>query len=147
MDWNDTLIIVGALGELKAYRVVEHEREVNGELKKVYHPELITDLDFIDAHKRLHEVVTDKAGRFQHDSGEEHELQNERKERVIKDAAEVIEKTIEAVKPKRVLLAYTKAYVHKLEEALPQSVKAKIEKIVPADLIKTPANELLEHFS
>jgi len=147
MDWSDTVIVVGALGELKAYKVVESQREVNGELKTYYHPELITDLDFIDAHKKLHEVVTDEAGRFGHNIGEEHELQNERKERIIKDAAKVIQQLIDTLKPKSVLLSYTKAYAHKLEEALDSATKAKIKKIVPADLIKTPANALLEHFA
>ena len=147
MEWNDTILIVGALGELKVYRVEEAQRQIGTELKTVYHPELVTDLDFIDAHKKLHEVVTDEAGRFGHNISEEHELQNERKERVIKDAAKVIKQTIETLNPKRVMLSYTKEYIHKLEDALDPQVKAKIKKILPVDLVKVPADKLLEHFA
>jgi len=147
MEWKDTLLIVGALGEIKVYRVEEHHREVNRELKTTYHPVLVTDLDFIDTHKKLHEIVTDEAGRFGHNIGEAHELENERKERTIKDAAKVIKQTIDTLKPRRVLLSYSKEYVHKLEDALDRDTKSKIERIIPADLVKVPANELLKHFT
>ncbi len=146
MDWSNTILIVGALGELKVYKVEESQREINNQIKTYYHPVLVTDLDFIDAHKKLKDIVTDEAGRFGHNISEEHELENERKERIIKDAAKVIKMVVEKLEPKNIMLSYTKEYIKKLEDELDSSIKNKIKKIIPVDLIKTPKDKLLEHF-
>lgn len=148
MEWQDTILIVGGLGEIKVYKIVESQREISKhEWKSVHHPELITDLDFIEAHKRLHEIVTDEAGRLGHDTLEELSIENTRREKILKDAANVIKQTIETLNPKNVMLSYTKEYINKLESYLDPKVKSKIKKIVPADLIKVPADKLLKHFS
>ena len=147
MDPDHTIIIIGSLGELKVYEVREHPRKKMGaDERKSYGVHLVTGLDFIDMHKKLSEVVTDQAGRFGHSIGEEHELQNERKKRTIKEIAKDIEAIVQKLEPKNLFLSFPKEYLHKLEAELPNHVKGKITKLVGADLIKVSAEKLLSHF-
>ena len=147
MDLDHTIIIVGSLGELKVYEVREHPRKKMGaDEKKSYGVHLVTGLDFIDMHKKLSEVVTDQAGRFGHSIGEEHELQNERKKRTMKEIAKDIEAIVQKLEPKKLFLSFPKEYMHQLQAQLPKAINDKITKKVGADLIKVSADKLLSHF-
>lgn len=145
--FKDTLIVTGSLGEIKIYEVKESERTINNEIKTVYSPELVSAADIIEAHRKLGETVTDKAGRFGHGSGEEHALQNERVKRIIAEAAADITAVVKTKRPKAIYLAYPQEHLRELEEKLPKEVSEKILKALGADLVKTPREKLLEHFA
>ncbi len=146
MKLEDTIVIVASQGELKVYKVKKYEKTVRGELKTYYSLDLLDALDYIDAHKKLHEIVTDEAGRFKHEINEEHELQNERKRRLIKEIAKDIDEIVAKLKPEQVFLAFNKEYNPKLMEHLSRETKERIVKNVPADLVKIPQDKLLDHF-
>lgn len=147
MKWEDALIIVANQGEFKAYNVAEHKRTIQNEIRTVYTPELINEVDYIEAHKKLQDVVTDSAGRFGHTIGEEHELENERKRRNLSDIAQTIENVVTFANPQKIYLAFPQEYNAKLLSMLPAAIRDKIEKNVPRDLVKIPHSELLEYFA
>ena len=147
MKWEDALIIVANQGEFKAFTVAEHERTIQNEIRTVYTPELINEVDYIEAHKKLQDVVTDSAGRFGHTNGEEHELENERKRRNLNDVAETIERVVAFANPKKIYLAFPQEYNAQLLSMLPANIREKIVTNLPRDLVKTPHSELLDYFA
>jgi len=146
MKLEDTIIIVGNLGEVKVYKVNKYERTIKGELKVNYNLEMLNAIDYIDSHKKLQDIVTDQAGRFRDNIGEEHELENERKRRVLKEIAEDIDTINTKLNPTRVFLSFTKEYMPKLLDELSEKSKQVINKTIPSDLVKTPRDKILEHF-
>jgi len=147
MKWEDALLIIANQGEFKAFKIAEHKRTIQNEIRTVYTPELINEVDYIEAHKKLQDVVTDSAGRFGHSIGEEHELENERKRRNLSDIARTVENVVAFAKPEEIYLAFPQEYNAKLLSMLPADIRNKIVKNVPRDLVKTPHSELLEYFA
>ena len=146
MKLEDTIVIVGNQGELKVFKINKYERTVKGEIKVDYNLETLDTQDYIDSHKKLQDVVTDQAGRFRNNIGEEHELQNERKKRVLKEIAEDIDIINTKLKPTMVFLSFTKEYMPKLLDELSEESKQVLIKTIPSDLVKTPRDKILEHF-
>ncbi len=144
--FKDSLIVTGSLGEVKIYEVKANDRTINNEIKTVYMPELISAADIIEAHRKLGETVTDKAGRFGHASGEEHELENERLKRMMEEAATNIAAVVKTKSPKAVYFAFPQEHLKELESKLPREVSEKVVKAIGADLVKIPREKLLEHF-
>jgi len=147
MKWEDAVIIVANQGELKAFTVTQHERMIQNELRTIYTPRLINEVDYIEGHKKLQDVVTDDAGRFGHTIGEEHELENERKRRNLSDIAQTIENVVAFANPQKIYLAFPQEYNAKLLSMLPADIREKIVMTVPRDLVKTPHSELLDYFA
>ncbi len=146
MKLEDTIVIVANQGELKVFKINKYERTVKGEIKVDYNLETLDTQDYIDSHKKLQDVVTDQAGRFRNNIGEEHELQNERKKRVLKEIAEDIDIINTKLKPTMVFLSFTKEYMPKLLDELSEESKQVLIKTIPSDLVKTPRDKILEHF-
>jgi len=146
MKLDNTMIIVANLGELKEYHVKKHEAIVGNDLKVSYAPELHHAMDYIEAHKKLQDVVTDSAGRFGNSIGEEHNLENERKRRSIEDVANDINAIIEKEKPKKLFLAFPQELNAQLIEALSAETKNVLIKNVTSDLVKTNKEKLLSYF-
>jgi len=146
MKLEDTIVIVANQGELKVFKINKYERTIKGENKVDYNLETLNALDYIDSHKKLQDVVTDQAGRFGDNTGEEHELQNERKKRVLKEIAEDIDNINTKLKPTRVFLSFTKEYMPKLLDELSHESREVLIKTIPLDLVKTPQDKILEYF-
>ncbi len=146
MKLDGTMVIVGDLGELKMFDVKKSEAIIGDSIKKSYSLEVINDILYIDAHKKISEVVSDSAGNFCGSIVQEHELENERKKRTLKDIAKDIEKAVKLKKPKRVFLAFAKESLSKLLDELDQSTKDLLSKTISVNLIKTDKNKILSYF-
>lgn len=146
MKLENTVVIVADLGELKAFRVIEHEGIVENEEVISHSLELIADENFISGRKKLGETLSDSSGNFNKGTLEDHNLKTEKEDSTIKDIAENIEKIIIKVKPKQLFLAFPKEHNHELKEKLGHQSKVVLEKIIVADLVKTNKEEILSHF-
>ncbi len=149
MKLDNTLIIVADLGELKVYKPIKHEAIVNNghDLKISWSLELLTDLDYIATHKKISEIVSDKAGNFKGVNVEDNKVEDELERRTVKDVASDIEKIVEHENPKEIFLAFPKEMYSALSDALSENVKERITKSVAANLVKEDKNKLLDHFT
>ena len=148
MKLDNTLIIIADLGELKVYKPVKHEAIVNNghDLKISWSLEMLTDLDYIATHKKVSEIVSDKAGNFKGVNVEDNKIEDTIEQRTIKDVAEDIAKIVANQQPKQLFLAFPKEHHPRLMEALPADVKAIIKKDLAANLVKEDKNKILDHF-
>ncbi|SFV52576.1 hypothetical protein MNB_SV-8-1347 [hydrothermal vent metagenome] len=146
MKLDNTMVIVANLGELKEYHVQKHEAIVGNDLKVSYALGLHHAMDYIDAHKKVEEVVSDSAGRFGNSIGEEHNLENERKRRSVEDVANDINAIIAKEKPKQLFLAFPQELNAQLMELLSSDTKAILKKNITSDLVKTNKEKLLSYF-
>lgn len=146
MNYEDTMVIVADLGELKAFNVKRSEGMVGNELKVSHSLEMLNDISYIDAHKKVQDIVSDSAGRLGHSIGENHNLETERKRRSLKDVANDINLIVKNEKPKQLLLAFPKELNAQLMDTLAPETKKVLAKNVASDLIKTPTSEILSHF-
>ena len=146
MKLENTMVIVADLGELKVYGVKKSEAVVSNEMKESYALEVINNISYIDAHKKISEVVSDSAGNFAGSIAEDHNRENERKKRSLKDVANDIDLIIENEKPKQLFLAFPKELFTKLQDILSQNTKSVLTKTVTSNLVKTDKNRVLSHF-
>lgn len=143
---HDKLIVVADLGRVKAYRV---SRDDLGSSPRL---ELVRDVELTEAHGRLLEKVTDKAGRFPGNGtgpggmsiGENHNLGLEQERRLLKKVCEQIETLVKNERAWH--LAAVKEINPRLVENLSAAARQTLQKNISADLIKTPREELLSHF-
>ena len=159
MHKNGTIIIVADLGELKAYRVtvtqgvdphesmqVSHVNPMNTE-KTAAHLELITDRDYVSAHHRIVEEMSDKPGRVGGaKTGEPHNTLLEKDRRSVEAVATDINALIAGEAPEAWYLAFPKETNNQLTELLDAGTVKSLAKNVPQDLTKTPKEALLSHF-
>jgi len=147
MKLNGNILIIGDLGELKAYRVGTAIRGINGkDHKETTSLELITDLDYIQSHKKDDELVSDANGRFGNNVGEPHGSQQEQDKRTMKAISENIKSIIEKESPSSWHLAFPKETHNKLSEMLHDNIKKSLGKVIPLDLTKVSKDKLLSHF-
>ncbi|ADV45309.1 host attachment protein [Nitratifractor salsuginis] len=159
----ESLIVVGDLGEVKVYRVYEEtvidpkddahtsHKHNKGTLIEALRTELVRAADFVDAHRKISEEVTDKEGRYKAPhgsgvSGEPHNLQLEIEHRVLKEIADFIMKTIRELEPKRWHLAFPAEHNKELLDRIDPDVKTKLDVNIPEDLTKLKPEKLLERF-
>jgi hypothetical protein len=147
---KNTLVVVADLGSLKAYRL---------EKSRLYREprlELIQELNFLDAHAKLGDKVTDQGGRFPRNmggghngtmsDGERHNIELERRKRLVKQLAQSLDGILHKNEIESCYLAVSREINHQLLDELSPEVRKKIEKNVPADLTKIEKSVLLEHF-
>jgi len=159
MKYEDTIVIVADMGELKAFEVKRNEGLVENKMKISYSLEALNDISYIDAHERVQDIVSDSAGRFGNsrdragrlgDSrgsiGENHNLETERKKRSVKDVASDINAIIENEKPKQLLLAFPQESNAQLLDELTQETRNVLVKNVGLNLINANTAEILSHF-
>ena len=146
MNYENAMVIVADLGEMKAFNVKKNEGMVENELKVSYSLEMLNDISYIDAHKKVQDIVTDSAGRLGHSIGENHNLQTERKKRSLKDVANDINEIVKNKKPNQLLLAFPKELNAQLVDELAPETKKVLAKNVASDLIKTHTADILSHF-
>jgi len=146
MKLEHTVVIIADLGELKVYKVKKSEAIISNELKQSYALETINNIAYIDAHKKVGEIMSDSAGNFAGSTGDENDREIERKKRSLKDVANDINAVIENEKPKQLFLAFPKELFSKLTNELSLNTKAVLTKTVSSNLVKTDKNKVLSHF-
>jgi len=158
MNFDGHIIVVGDLGQLKAYRVsnvigfdkqesmqVSHAQN-HGTMKESTVVELIFDIDYIEAHGRISEKMSDKTGRLGKSVGESHNAEIERKSINLKNIGRDIASIIEKESPVQWHLAFPKATHNKLKEKLDSQTKKTLEKNISVDLTKVNKNRILSYF-
>jgi len=141
---TDKMIVMADLGRVKAFRVTYDILTSKPQLHLVY------DCEFLEAHGRLLDKVTDLAGRFPMSgtpgaaNGENHNLRGENERRLIRLLAE---KITELVQGERYwYLAAGEGINSRLLDHLPSETRGALTKNIAADLVKTPKQEILDYF-
>ena len=146
------LIIVGSLGEIKAYKANPRTAEAEAGLKpNEVKLDLIKAVDVVEAHKKLNDLITGidegvkKAGFLNRAaSGEKHNLKEEIYKEAVKYVAEDIDMLIDELCEKRVFVSLPKTIA---EDVLAKvKNRDKIVKVVKKDLIKTDKTKLISEF-
>ena len=148
------IVIVANMGELKAFRVLEKEginRQTDmgskeGDLMKHVMLEEIEDMEYIEAHMRKHEKVSDKDGNFKGASGEAHNTELENSKRRIKEIAADIGAIVQQEGATEWYLAFLKEHCNKLKESLSGPIANSLAKCIDADLVKADKNKILSYF-
>jgi protein required for attachment to host cells len=148
---KNTLVVVADLACFKAFRLENNHPHPTRHLK------LVEEFNSTDAHEKLVDRVTDLAGRFPRSSGgagargamsdgERHNFELESRKRLVRQLAQRLNALARGPEIECCLLAASREINHQLLEELEPSVRAKIEKNVPADLTKMEQAEILRHF-
>jgi hypothetical protein len=148
---KNTLVIVTDLGGYKAYRLENHQPKPTRRLTPV------EEFNNANAHDKLVEKVTDLSGRFPRSTGasraagalsdgERHNIELESRKRMVRQIAQRVNALARAKDIDSCLLAASREINHQLIEELEPAVRAKIEKIVPANLTKLERTDILRHF-
>ena len=145
---TNKLLVVTDLGSFKAYKL-----EANS-LHSTPRLELIEELNLASAHGKMVDQVSDLAGRYHNPTmgkwsttwGERHNIELERKRRLIKQVAASLTDLLRRDGAEGCYLAASKEINHQIIAELPREARAKIEKIVPCDLTKAEKSDLLKHF-
>jgi len=146
------LVIIASLGEIKAYRANPRTPEAEAGLKpNEVKLDLIRDVDIIEAHKRVSDLITDTTGTVNKAgflnraaSGEKHTLKEEIYKEVIKAVAEDIDRLIEEENKTKVFLSLPKSVANDILPLIKN--KDKIFRVVQKDLLKVNKNKLIEEF-
>jgi len=156
------LIVTGDLGEVRVYRVKEElvidpkdnaqvsHKHNKGTLIDALKPELVTAVDFVEAHKKISEEVTDKEGNYKGHfgsaSGEPHNLKLEIEHRLLKEIAETIMRIVRQEDPKVWHLAFPAEHKKALMDRIDPDVSSKLGTVIDEDLVKLKPEKLLERF-
>jgi len=145
---NNKLVVVADLGSFKAYKLARSSLHSTPRL------ELIEELNLIDANGKRPQELAELTGR-QHAPmmgkwatpwGERHNIELERKRRLIKQVAHHLAALLNRDGSDGCYLAASKEISNQIIAELPRSARVKIEKIVACDLTKAEKVELLRHF-
>jgi hypothetical protein len=138
------MIVLADLGRVKAYRVTYDPMTPKPQL------ELIYDCEFLEAHGRLLDKVTDQAGRFPVNgspgasNGENHNMRGETERRLVRLVAEKISDLVHG--QRYWYLAAGEGINGRIVEQLRPEVRSALYKNLSADLVKTPKQEVLDYF-
>jgi hypothetical protein len=147
------IVILANLGELKVYEANPRDLEAEAGLAPTHIKlDLVNDKNYIDAHKRLHETVTDQAGQFKGGSqgrgeftqgsiGEKHSLEQESEEKIIRQIADDITSIIND-KATRTFIAMPDMIFRRVLDNVSEEAKARIFKSIEKDLMKVDKTEL-----
>jgi hypothetical protein len=152
------IVILANLGELKVYEANPRDLEAEAGLAPTHIKlDLVNDKNYINAHKRLHETVTDQAGQFKGGSqgrgeftqgsiGEKHSLEQESEEKIIRQIADDITSIIND-KATRTFIAMPDMIFRRVLDNVSEEAKARIFKSIEKDLMKVDKTELPEILS
>lgn len=162
MNFDKSIIVVGDLGQLKAYRVSKvtgHDRQESMQVSHAQHRgtektsnvlEMITDIDYIEPHKRNRDLVSDQMGQFGGrlgtSTGEPHNTGIEHEKRMLKSISDDIREIIEKESPETWYLAFPKETCKQLGDMLGPQISKTLKKSLPSNLTKVAKNKLLSHF-
>ena len=142
---TDKMIVLADLGRVKAFRVTYDMMTSKPQLELVY------DCEFLEAHGRFVDKVSDQAGRFSVSGSpgasisENHSLQVENERRLVRMVADKISELVQG--ERYWFLAAAEGINGRIVEQLPQTVRAALYKNIPADLVKTPKQQILDYFT
>ena len=119
--------------------------------------DLVEEINFLEAHGRFVDKVTDNSGRFpvtsgpgpgtQMSSSESLNTQEENERRLTKLVAEKIEDIIQKERPEFWKFAATAEILPRILDEVRPEIREHLARTVSADLTKVPVNGILEHFS
>jgi len=141
---TDKMIVLADLGRVKAYRLHYDMMTTKPQI------ELIYDCEFLEAHERLVDRVTDMAGQFPlggapgASNGENHNLRGETERRLIRLVAGKINDLTEGQRYWG--LAAAVEINGRIVENLRADTRSKLFRNVTADLVKTPKQQVMEYF-
>jgi hypothetical protein len=141
---TDKMIVLADLGCVKAYRVNYDEMTSKPRIELVY------DCEFPEARARLLDNVTDQAGRFPvsgtpgASNGENHNLRIETERRLIRSVADKISELVQGERYWH--LAASEGINCRIIEHLRPETRATLCRNLPADLVKTPKQQVLDYF-
>lgn len=159
MDYKNIMVVIADLGEMKAFAIKRHEGIVENKMKISHSLEMLNYINYIDPRLSIRNVVRDSAGRFGSSRdrvgifgssvssiAEDHNLENERKRRSLKDVASDINAIVENEKPKQLWLAFPQESNAQLLEELTQETKKVLVKNITSNLTKTNTSKILSYF-
>ena len=144
------LIILSDLGSLKAYCVTRDE------ITEEQRIDLLQGYDSLLGHDRISENLTDQAGRFptgngigsgQMSHGDKHHLEQEIKNRIIRQLARDISDIVSREQPDSWYFAANNEIDGKIIDALDPAVRQKLSKRVRSNLTKVRKEDLLNYFN
>jgi hypothetical protein len=163
MKLDKSIVVVGDLGRLKAYRVIKEDAIKTDETAKVDHIEqhyeteikryvlnLFLDIDFIQPRKKEVQLESDEMGRFGGkfgtSTGQENDMFQEEKKGTLKSIAKMIDLVVKRESPKSWYLAFSKGTHKKLKGFLKSKTKKRLKKVLPEDLTKINKDKILSYF-
>ena len=146
------LLVLADVGRFKAYRM-EEKREFS-------HPrlELLEDTE-TNVTRHLSEEVTDQAGQYRRgvpaasegasamSDGEQHNLDLERRRRVLKTVAKRVSELLNQEKSEGFYFAADSQINRAILDQLDERSRSKLQKNVAANLTKSDSEEIIRHFS
>ena len=150
-DMKNTLVVVTDLGGFKAFRL--HD----GEMHSTPRLELLEQFNNAEAQRRLVEKVSDLSGRFPRTTGaagsggamsdgERHNIELEQRKRSVRQIAKQLDPLMRDANFERCFLAASREMNRNLLDELTPAARQKIQKNVPADLMKVDKSALLQRF-
>ena len=159
--FDNKLLIVGNLGELKIYKIkyeidisshddaqTSHTRH-KGKIVEHLKFDLLNDAAFIEAHKKISDLVTDKQGHFEGpfggESGDGHKLELEIINRLLKLIANEVKRVV-LKEDTKWFLVFPETYNSDLLLNLDDTVKNELEKNIQANLVKVSPQEIMDKY-
>jgi len=151
------IVILANLGELKVYEAAPRDLEAEAGLKpENVKLDLIDNRDYVATHWKLHEIVTDQAGRFKGGSqgrgtfsrgsiGEKHTIEAEVEEKVVQQIAKDISDIVNE-KGVKWYLAMPETIYGRIIGKVSPAAQEKLVKSLELDLMKVDKTELVELF-
>lgn len=157
---KNTLLVVADLGGFKAFRLHNEQERVlnNAGLKRPPRLEFIEEFHNTQAHDRLVDRVSDLSGRFPRGNGrkggsggamsdgERHNIELESRKRLVRQLAQRVNALARSQEIECCFLAASKEINSQLVQELEPQVRAKVEKNVPADLMKVERASIMSYF-
>ena len=160
--FDNSLLIVGNLGELKIFKVKDeldishkddfHTSHKHHKGKLVEHLSFneLCDEEFIESHKKLSELVTDKQGHFEgkfgSESGDGSKIELEIEEKLIDLISKHINSVLAKESYKRWYFVFDKEYANRILNKIDDTYKSKLAKAIEENLVKKAPQEIVEEF-
>ncbi len=151
------VLILANLGEMKVYDAMPRDLEAEAGVKpKNIKLDLVDERNYVLTHWKLHEIVTDQAGRFKGGSqgrgtfsrgsiGERHSLKTEIEEEVVREIAKDIS-NIATNKNVSWYLVMPNTIYKRVMNLVSPAAKEKLVKSLEKDLMKSDKMELVGIF-
>ena len=147
------IVIVADLGEMKVYKANPRDLEAEAGLKpQNIKLDLVNAVDYVEAHWKVKDIVTDEAGRFKGPDGthggitERHGIEAKMEEDVIRAIAADIDRFVAEYNPPKYFLALPRTIFKRVWDHVGPEAQKKLFRYVEEDLTKTSKTKLPEIF-
>ena len=146
------IVIVADLGEMKVYKAKPRDLEAEAGLKpQNIKLDLVNAIDYVEAHWKVKDIVTDEAGRFKGPKSgggitEKHGIEAKMEEDVIKAIAADIERFVSEYNPPKYFLALPQTIFKRVWDRVGGEARSKLFRYVEEDLTKSYKSRLPEIF-